>query len=171
MAHFAEIKYEIDPTNFTQNKLWIVKRVIAVGNDIITSNGPLGENDMHIDGEEWCIKFFKGGFWKQTSYNSNFRKKYASIGDIYDPTKNKFISQQPFLSWSLDINDDWKAPINYPTIVNNDEPYPNDWFYIIKWDEDAYNVDNTKGWKAIKSNDKTETPIVYNWNGTFWISS
>ena len=55
-------------------------------------------------------KFFKVA-WKQTSYNSNFRKQYAGIGMRYDASKNKFIDQQPYASWSLDSSDDWKAPI------------------------------------------------------------
>ena len=57
MAHFAEL----DKGN-------VVKRVIVVGNDVPTVAGPLGENDMHVDGETWCQNFFKGGNWKQTSY-------------------------------------------------------------------------------------------------------
>ena len=44
------------------------------------------------DGETWCINFFNGGIWKQTSYNNNFRKMYAGIGMIYDPVKDKFLS-------------------------------------------------------------------------------
>ena len=31
-------------------------------------------------------------------------------------------------------------------------------FYIISWNEDKYNADNTKGWEATKSNDEAETP-------------
>ena len=73
MAHFAEIKQKTDPTGFTSDTHWIVERVIVVGNDISTAAGPLGDNDMHVDGEAWCIDFFKGGDWKQTSYNHNFR--------------------------------------------------------------------------------------------------
>ena len=53
------------------------------------------------------FKFFKGGIWKQTSYNHNFRKQYAGIGMIYDPVKDKFLAPQPYASWSLDSNDDW----------------------------------------------------------------
>tara|TARA_R110001606_G_scaffold325507_1_gene472176 strand:+ start:171 stop:344 length:174 start_codon:yes stop_codon:yes gene_type:complete len=53
MAHFAEL----DENN-------TVLRVVVVGNDINTSSGPLGDNDMHVDGETWCINFFKGGIWK-----------------------------------------------------------------------------------------------------------
>ena len=31
-------------------------------------------------------------------------------------------------------------------------------------------ADNTKGWEATKSNDESETPTVYDWNGTAWVS-
>ena len=95
MAHFAELKAMTDPTGFTSDSHQVVQRVVVVGNDVSTAAGPLGENDMHVDGENWCINFFKGGIWKQTSYNNNFRKKYAGIGDVYDPVKDKFLGQQP----------------------------------------------------------------------------
>ena len=118
MAHFAEL----DENN-------IVLRVVVVGNDINTSAGPLGENDMHVDGETWCSKFFKTetNTWKQTSYDNNFRKQYAGIGYTYDSVKDKFISPQPFASWSLDANDDWQAPIAYPTDITEKR---------ISWDEE-----------------------------------
>ena len=32
------------------------------------------------------------------------------------------------------------------------------WVYLISWNEDKYNADNTKGWEATKSNDESETP-------------
>jgi hypothetical protein len=170
MAHFAELKSKVDPTGFTTDTYQIVERVIVVGNDISTANGPLGENDMHVDGETWCVNFFKGGTWKQTSYNDNFRKQYAGIGYRYDSTKDKFISPQPFASWSLDANDDWQAPITYPTIIN-DGADPSVWNYIIKWNETKYQADNTKGWEAVRSNDTSETKTIYDWNGTAWIAS
>ena len=50
MAHFAEIEQKTDPTGFTTNTQWIVKRVVVVDNGISTSNGPLVDNDMHVDG-------------------------------------------------------------------------------------------------------------------------
>ena len=157
MAHFVEL----DENN-------VVKRVVVVGNDIPTANGPLGENDMHVDGETWCSNFFKGGSWKQTSYNNNFRKQYAGKGMVYDSVKDKFLFTQPHASWSLDSNDDWQAPISYPTIKNDGED-PIVWFYVISWNEEKYQSDNTKGWEAIKSNDESETPIKYDWNGTAWV--
>tara|TARA_R110000751_G_scaffold303171_1_gene417650 strand:- start:342 stop:941 length:600 start_codon:yes stop_codon:yes gene_type:complete len=111
MAHFAEL----DENN-------TVLRVVVVGNDINTSSGPLGDNDMHVDGETWCAKFFKTetNTWKQTSYSRNFRKYFAGEGMIYDSVKDKFLLPQPHASWSLDANDDWQAPIAYPTVTTYD---------------------------------------------------
>ena len=165
MAHFAELKTKVDPTGFTTDTHQVVERVVVVGNDCVPS-------DMHADGETWCINFFKGGIWKQTSYNNNFRKQYAGIGMIYDPVKDKFLSQQPFASWSLNADDNWKAPITYPTVTDDGaDPAADDyWRYHISWNETKYNADNTKGWEAIKSNDESETPTKYNWNGSAWVS-
>ena len=167
MAHFAELESKTDPTGFTSDTHLIVKRVVVVGNDCVPS-------DEHIDGETWCVNFFKGGTWKQTSYNNNFRKQYAGIGYRYDASKNKFITPQPYASWSLDASDDWQAPITYPSITNDGragtEEDPHEWWYGISWNETKYQADNTKGWEAIKSNDTSETPTKYDWNGTAWVS-
>ena len=170
MAHFAELESKVDPSGFTSDSHQIVKRVVVVGNDIAAGGGTLGDNDMHVDGETWCSNFFKGGSWKQTSYNHNFRKQYAGIGMRYDSAKDKFISQQPYASWSLDGNDDWKAPITYPSIIDDGEDPPV-WRYTITWNETKYNADNTKGWEATKSNDDAETKTIYDWNGTAWVSA
>ena len=159
MAHFAEL----DSNN-------IVTRVVVVGNDVTTAAGPLGTNDMHVDGETWCVNFFKGGTWKQTSYNNNFRKQYAGIGMVYDPVKDKFISAQPYASWSLDSSDDWQAPITYPTITD-DGADPVIWFYKISWNDTKYQADNSTGWEATKSNDEADPKTVYDWNGTSWVSA
>lgn len=166
MAHFAELKQKQDPTGFTNDQHWVVERVVVVGNDISTAAGPLGDNDMHADGEAWCQNFFKGGTWKQTSYNNNFRKSYAGKGMVYDYSKDKFLSAQPYSSWSLDANDDWQAPITYPSITTD-----GDATYIISWNEAKYNADNTKGWEAFKSDDTAETKTIYDWNGTAWVSA
>ena len=87
MAHFAEL----DENN-------VVLRVCVVSNDIGTSDGPLGENDKHIDGETWCTNFW-GGTWKQTSYNKNFRKNYACEGMVYDEGRDIFRVKQPYPSF------------------------------------------------------------------------
>ena len=165
MAHFAELESKTDPTGFTSDTHLVVKRVVVVGNDIPANGGTLGANDMHVDGETWCVNFFKGGTWKQTSYNNNFRKKYAGIGDVYNASKNKFLSPQPFASWTLDSSDDWQAPITFPSVTEG-----SGFFYIIGWNETKYNADNDTGWEATKSNYTAETPTVYNWNGSAWTS-
>jgi hypothetical protein len=75
--------------------------------------------------------------WVQTSYNNNFRKQYAGIGYTFDSVKNKFIAPQPFASWSLDANDDWQAPVAYPTVTTYGAPNENGISpaYLILWDE------------------------------------
>ena len=57
MAYFAKIVQKTDPTGITNDTHWIVENVISAGNDIETAAGPLGENDMHVDGETWCQLF------------------------------------------------------------------------------------------------------------------
>ena len=144
MAHFAEL----DGNN-------IVKRVVVVGNDVTTAAGPLGSNDMHVDGETWCINFFKGGTWKQTSYNNNFRKQYAGKGYTFDAAKDKFISPQPHASWSLDGNDDWQAPVTYPTDTEDK---------VISWDEAG------QKWTAQDHSDPVNN---FNWDASAlaWVSA
>ena len=163
MAHFAELKQKTDPTGFTSDQHWAVDRVIVVDNRHVSA-------DEALDGENWCSTFFGGGTWKQTSYNHNFRKTYAGIGFIFDQSKNKFLVPQPYASWSLDSNDDWQAPITSPSVIDDGED-PVVWNYKISWNDTKYNADNTKGWEATKSNDEAETPTVYDWNGTAWVSA
>ena len=152
MAHFAEL----DDNN-------VVTRVVVIGNDVETSSGPLGNNDMHVDGEQWCIDFFKGGNWKQTSYNNNFRKQYAGKGYTYDSAKDKFIASQPYASWALDANDDWQAPVTYPTITTYGSNDPLD-RYSITWDEDNLR------WTATDHEDPINN---FNWDASAlaWVSA
>ena len=165
MAHFAEIKQKQDPTGFTTDTHWVVERVVVVGNDIQTSDGPLESNDMHVDGEIWCQNFFKGGTWKQTSYNNNFRGRYAGVNMVYDYDKNLFLAAQPYASWTLDANNHWQAPNPYPSITSEGDAN-----YVINWNDSKYNADNTRGWEAYKSNDVNQPKTIYNWNGTAWVA-
>ena len=78
MAHFAQLD--------TDNK---VLQVIVISNDVT-------HNENGVEEEELGIAFCKSLFgedtkWVQTSYNKNFRKIYAMIGDLYDPEKDEFI--------------------------------------------------------------------------------
>lgn len=139
MAHFAEL-----------NQDNIVLRIILVGDDVPTSNGPLGENPMHVDGEIYCTNLL-GGNWKQSSINGEFRKEPAGIGYTYDSSIDKFIKQKPFGSWSLDSNYDWKAPIQFPSSYKNE----NNENIQIYWNEE-----NLRWQGFILSNNS----IKYAWN-------
>ena len=103
MAHFAELN--------SSNE---VLRVIVVSNDDVNANG----GDQHADAETFIttiVPHSTGGVaWKQCSYNNNFRKQYAGKGYTYNPSKDKFIADKPYPSWTLDSNDDWQAPVNKP---------------------------------------------------------
>lgn len=77
MAHFAQIDQD--------NR---VLRVVVVSNkDTQDQNG----NEVEQIGRDFCNRLL-GGNWIQTSYNSNFRGKYAGIGDTYDPINDVFVS-------------------------------------------------------------------------------
>jgi|TARA_B110000902_G_C13968525_1_gene460260 hypothetical protein len=127
MAHFAEI----DENN-------IVTRVIVVA------------DEHQADGENWCNNFV-GGNWKQTSYNTQggvhllggtpFRKNYAGVGYTWDASKDAFIAPKPYPSFTLNNTTcRWDCPINYPS--DNSKLY--------RWDEDAYQADNSTGWVEIE---------------------
>ena len=119
MAHFAELN--------SSNE---VLRVVVISNDDVNSNG----GDYSSSAETFVasiVPYQTGGVsWKQTSYNNNARKQYAGVGYTYDSSKNKFIAPQPYNSWSLDSNDDWQAPVTYPS---TDEVGSN--VLLIDWDE------------------------------------
>lgn len=102
MAHFAQI----DNNN-------IVVQVIVVDNqNLIDANG--GESEA--TGIAYIESILGTDMsWVQTSYNGNFRNKYAGIGYYYDQQKDAFISPQPFESWTLDSSGlNWIPPVPYP---------------------------------------------------------
>jgi hypothetical protein len=70
MAHFAKIEDGV------------VREVIVVNNEVL-----LDENNVEQEsiGAQFCQDTF-GGTWVQTSYNANFRGKYAGTGDLWDGT-------------------------------------------------------------------------------------
>jgi hypothetical protein len=117
MAHFAEL----DENN-------VVKQVIVVSNqDILDSNG--NEN------EEVGVNFCKGLFgqntiWKQTSYNNNFRCRYAGIGMIYNEEYDVFVPPSPYPSWVLNTEYyNWDSPIIEPTLTDEQriDGYYHEW--------------------------------------------
>jgi len=121
MGYFAKL------TNGT------VESVISISNSV------LGEPSISFpETEPVGIDFITNtlglsGEWKQTSYNSNFRKNYAGINFTYDQERDAFIPPKPFPSWILDVETcKWNSPI----------PYPDDGNYYI-WNEETTN------WKEV----------------------
>jgi len=155
MAHFARLESKTDPTGFTSDTHLVVVRVHVVGNDNPANGTTIGDNDMHVDGEEFCKKFYKGGIWKQTSYNHNFRKQYCGRGYVYDPVKDIFLQPQPYASWALDGNDDWQAPVTHPTDTTDK---------MISWDEDNLR------WTATDNSNPVNN---FNWDASAlaWVSA
>ena len=106
MAHFALLDKD--------NKVIFVT---PVANEKITLNG-LELEQLGVDflSDKVKIKsvYPDAVTAKQTSFNSNFRNKYAGIGDAYNEKLDAFISPQPYPSWSLNgVN--WEAPVPQPS--------------------------------------------------------
>ena len=130
MAHFAKL----DENN-------VVTQVIVVDNKDITD--PHTGQEDEILGIAFCKKLL-GGNWKQTSYNNNSRVRYAGIGYSYNAALDAFVPPQPYASWTLD-NDtaDWVSPLGAAPALTDAEVEANSFY---RWDEDAYQADNTTGW-------------------------
>ena len=139
MAHFAQL----DENN-------VVTQVIVVSNDDTSdSNG----TETESIGVAFCQKLLGADTnWKQTSYNGNMRGNYAGIGMTYMEnvatlgvaSTDIFISQQPYASWTVGVNTAaWYSPIPEPALT--DEQIAAMSYY--KWNETAYQADNTVGWE------------------------
>ena len=111
MAHFAEIDSE-----------GTVQRVLVVSNTVTYQ----GDEEVEELGTAYLQNMFPDTDWVQTSYNDNFRKRYAGKGYKYDVERDAFIPPQPFPSWLLNEESlSWEAPF----------PMPDD-DKIYKWDEE-----------------------------------
>lgn len=77
MAHFAKI-----------NDNNVVEQVIVVNNEVLLDSEGVEQEAL---GAAFCEELF-GGKWIQTSYNGNFRGRYAGVGMIYDPVADEFIA-------------------------------------------------------------------------------
>jgi hypothetical protein len=102
MAHFAKI----DENN-------IVQQIIVVSNE---NCGNLDFPESESIGQSFINSIGLDGNWKQTSYNSTFRKRYAGLDDVYDESRDAFLPIKPFPSWVL--NEEtclWNSPIERPT--------------------------------------------------------
>lgn len=106
-------------------------------NNVVLDVVVVPDDQEHRGQEFLAVDLGLGGTWLQTSYNTiggvhllggiPFRKNYASIGSIYDATRDAFILPKPYPSWIL--NEEtclWSPPIEPPQSTS---PH--------RWDEES----------------------------------
>ena len=126
MAHFAQL----DDNN-------VVTQVIVVSNNELLDAGGQEREEMGIG---FCQRLF-GGNWKQTSYNHNFRKRYAGIGYTYNAELDAFVPPKPHASWVLNTEEAiWEAPVAMPSDAGQGDPPK-----AYTWDEE------TTSWKEVET--------------------
>jgi hypothetical protein len=122
MAHFCML----DENN-------IVTQVIVVSNDDIKDvNG----NEVEEIGVAFCKKLLGADTrWKQTSYNNNFRVRYAGISYHYNEELDAFIPPSPFPSWVLvEETADWVSPLGAAPALTEAEVEARSFY---KWNEES----------------------------------
>jgi hypothetical protein len=131
MAHYAQL----DENN-------VVTQVIVVSNDDCSDvNG----NEVEEIGVAFCKKLLGADTnWKQTSYNNTFRVRYAGISYTYNEELDAFIPPKPWPSFVLNEETaDWQSPLGAAPALTEEEIASRSFY---RWDEDAYQADNTTGW-------------------------
>ena len=152
MAHFAEI----NPGPNTVIDVIVVRDV-----KLLDENGQESESvglqflrDTMENGEDRT--------WVQTSYNNNFRTRYAAADDCYyDSDHDAFVLSEGryFPSWTFDdVNKLWAPPIPKPEVTQQMLQQNGEWY----WDEDLYTKDENdpkvRGWVARVDLDTGYTP-------------
>lgn len=101
MAHFAQL-----------NEVNSVVGIQVVNDSVITDSDDVEQENLGID---FLSTIHNGGWWKQTSYNSTFRKNFAGVGFTYDSGRDAFIAPKPYPSWVLvEATCQWEAPTAMP---------------------------------------------------------
>ena len=178
MAHFA--------------KLGVNGKVLSV--EVVADADTQGADGTELEsvGIDFLNKAHGWPLWAKTSYNTRgnkyynadgsegdaskaYRGNYAGIGFTWDEDNQIFWPAQPHASWTKNTSTAaWQAPITSPSVVD-DGADPVVWVYNISWDEAAYQADNTKGWKATKSNvdgsAHADAAKTYDWNGSAWVEA
>jgi hypothetical protein len=125
MAHYARVNSEN-----------IVIYVTPIPNEMIIDENGVEVEELAFNHLYETIPDSVGDRWIQTSYNGNFRKKYAGSGDTWNEELDGFIEPKPFDSWIF--NEEtwlWEAPIPRP----ENKPYEVNYY----WDPEINN------WKPV----------------------
>ena len=122
MAHFAQL----DENNI------VIQVIVVHNNDCLDENG----NESETKGIEFCKTLLgQETRWVQTSYNNNFRERYAGIGYKYDESIDMFIPPSPYPSWIYNTEThNWESPIPKPSELILDHEY--------KWNEETRTWDS-----------------------------
>lgn len=121
MAHYARI-----------NSDNIVTYVTPIPDEMITDANGVEHEKLALGHLYETIPDSVGDRWIQTSFNNNFRKRFAGLGYSYNEELDAFIRPKPFDSWILNPETlDWEAPIPMPEEIEG-EP-------ISVWDEEIGN--------------------------------
>jgi len=121
MAHFAEL-----------NSDNVVLRIVVACNQDIANNGGEQSQQAAEHFKTICPLSENGIKWIQTSYNNNFRKRYAIVGGTYSEQYDAFINIKGHESYVFDENQlKWVPPIAYPSLtIDNGLP-----IRLIEWDD------------------------------------
>lgn len=149
MAHFAKVGDD-----------GIVEKVTVVSNTV-TDPENTGTDDESL-GQAFLTEHFGAGTYVQCSYNENIRKRFPGIGDTYDSVNDIFHKPQPYPSWVLDVSTGyWEPPLPRPTVTSEGLDISptvegeTAEFVDARWDEDAYQADNTTGWVVLTMDEYT----------------
>jgi hypothetical protein len=77
VAHFAKVENG-----------FVISVIVVSNDDCAGGDFPTSE----AAGQAFIAGLGLAGEWRQTSYNGNFRGKYAGIGDIYDAVNDAFVA-------------------------------------------------------------------------------
>jgi len=142
MAHFAKIENNI------------VTQIIVISNEELVGDFP--ENESM--GIEICNSLIEGD-WKQTSYNNNFRVRFAGIGYEYNAEHDAFIVPSPYPSWVLNLETFiYEAPVAMPEDGKK---------YV--WSEDNLNWEEIITMETTLTQDYTQEQLDENYGDDLFI--
>jgi hypothetical protein len=139
MAHFAKLGLDN-----------VVTAVVAMDTITTMTRGGIEREEI---GLAHLVKHHGHELWKKCSYNTRggvhseggtpFRANYPGIGWYYNSEHDIFHPAKPYASYTLNTTTGmWEAPLPQPELTEAEVAAMS----YYRWDEDAYQADNTTGW-------------------------
>lgn len=138
MAHFAKL-----------NEHNMVTEVIVVDN---------ANAQTEQEGKDYIASIGLDGTWIQTSYNNNFRKKFAGVGNFYDADKDEFIHLYEKSKWLAPAGFNYQKEDKKTILVDGFPRSGNVYLsYLLKFGFD--DIQQYTGYKGIHDKESiTEAP-------------